>query len=82
MAMKARHGTTGRPFYEAKSGADLHHDTGRWTEREMVIDREKDRYFERVVDSETREVLRICEERLSDHRGHGTAKKKLFENDG
>lgn len=44
-------------------------------QRDLMIDRENDRYFERVVDPETGKVLRICEEPLSQHQGHGTANK-------
>jgi hypothetical protein len=79
--MKARHGTSGRPFHEAKFGADLHRATGRWMERELVIDRENDRYGERVIDPETGEIVYLCEEPLSQHQGHGTAKKKSSSED-
>ena len=80
--MKARHGIGGRPFYETKSGADLHRATGRWMERDLVVDRENDRYIERVVDPETGKVIHVCEEPLSEHQGHGTAKKKSSDGDG
>lgn len=82
LGMKARHGIGGRPFYETKSGADLHRATGRWMQRDLVIDRENDRYVERVVDPETGEIVHVCEEPLSEHQGHGTAKKKSSDNDG
>jgi hypothetical protein len=65
LGMKARHGTGGRPFYQAKSGADLHRATGRWLERELVIDRQNDRYAENVIDPQTGEVVHVCEEPLS-----------------
>lgn len=45
--------------------------------REQVIDRDNDKYFERVTDYATGEVLHECEEPLSKHVGHGSAKKKL-----
>ena len=35
-----------------------------------------DRYFERVVDEETAQLLRLCDEPLSEHQGHGSAKRK------
>jgi DNA-directed RNA polymerase subunit RPC12/RpoP len=79
LAGKARHGPTGRPFYKFKSGADLHRDTGQWMERDMVIDRQNDRYIERVVDPETGEVLHTCEEPLRKHQGHGRAKRTKAE---
>lgn len=79
LGMKARHGPTGRPFYETKSGADFHRTSGLWMQRDLVIDRDNDRYFERIIDPETGEVLRICEEPLSQHRGHGKAKRRSNE---
>ena len=74
--MKARHGAGGRPFYESKSGANLHRATDRWMQRDLVVDRESDRYIERVVDPDTGKIVHVCEEPLSKHQGHGTAKKK------
>ena len=40
------------------------------------IDRDADTYYERVVDSDTGDVLRHCEEPLSQHFGRGSAKPK------
>ncbi len=40
-----------------------------------VIDRENDRYKELVLDAETGEIIHNCEEPLSEHIGHGKAKK-------
>ena len=42
---------------------------------ERLIDRKNDRYFELVEDPDTDEVVHRCEEKLSDHRGHGSAKR-------
>jgi len=42
--------------------------------REMIVDREGNRYLEKVTDPETGEVVHSCEEPLSEHQGHGTAK--------
>jgi hypothetical protein len=80
--MKARHGGAGRPFFEAKEGANLHRKSGRWMQRDLVIDRDNDRYLERVVDPETGAVIHECEEPLSQHQRHGTAKRKGNANDG
>ena len=44
--------------------------------REEVIDRDKDVYFEKVTDYEDGRTIHHCEERLSEHKGHGSAKKK------
>ncbi|MDA0574110.1 hypothetical protein [Burkholderia gladioli] len=40
------------------------------------IDRDADTYFERVIDPETGEVFRLCEEPLSEHFERGSAKKR------
>jgi hypothetical protein len=42
--------------------------------RIQVIDRENDQYKELVVDAETGDVIHSCEEPLSKHIGHGSAK--------
>ena len=76
MSMKARRGSTGRPFLEAKAGANLHRTSGNWMHRDLVIDRDNDRYVERIVDSKTAAVIHECKEPLSRHRGHGTAKRR------
>jgi hypothetical protein len=41
-----------------------------------VIDRENNLYKEVVTNAETGEVIHACEEPLSKHIGHGSAKKK------
>jgi hypothetical protein len=43
---------------------------------DRVIDRDNDYYLERIVDPETGEVIRECEEKLSEHQGRGSAKPK------
>jgi hypothetical protein len=75
LGMKARHATGDRPFLEQVSGADLCKKTGAWMELIRVIDREKDLYKETVTDPKTGEIIRQCEEPLSQHTNHGSAKK-------
>jgi hypothetical protein len=58
-----------------RSGASFFRKLGRWHILTRVIDREQDRYYEKVVDEETGEVLREVDERLSDHQGHGDGRK-------
>jgi hypothetical protein len=41
-----------------------------------VIDRDNNRYFEMVTDYESGEIIHHCEEPLSEHQGHGSAKPK------
>ena len=61
--------------YERLSGDDLEKKSGKWKKKERIIDRENDRYMEKVIDPETGEVTRHCDEPLSKHQGHGSAKK-------
>jgi len=75
LGIKARHGGEGKPFQEGKYGDDLHRKTGKWNKLERTIDRCNDRYTERIEDGETGAVIRDVDEPLSQHRGHGSAKK-------
>jgi hypothetical protein len=77
VGIKARHGSSGTPFLESKFGDSLQHKTGEWMSREMTVDRENDRYKEIITNPETGKVIHHCEEPLSSHRGHGSAKKKV-----
>lgn len=82
MGWKERHGNAGRPILEGKTGASLHRLSGKWMQRGLVIDRENDRYIERVIDPKTGAVIHECEEPLSQHQGHGKAKRKPKEGGG
>ena len=57
-------------------GKDWSETLGRFVSKHQIIDRKGDRYFEIVVDDESGEILRSCEESLRDHSGHGSAKKR------
>jgi hypothetical protein len=76
VGLKVRHEGERRPFRLGKYGDSLHRLSGKWNRREMTVDRENDRYTERVIDGETGEVIHDVDEPLSDHRGHGSAKDK------
>jgi hypothetical protein len=65
-----------KPLIEGFSGDDLHRKTGKWNKKIRVIDQEKDLYVETITDPETGEVIHHQEHKLSEHRGHGSAKKK------
>jgi hypothetical protein len=65
-----------KPIYESVSGDDLHRATGQWNKLTREIDRENNRYREVVVNPETNEVLRECDERLTEHTDRGSAKPK------
>lgn len=76
LGFKVKCGGKRRPAVEGVSGADLHRKSGRWMHLTRLIDRKKDRYEEVVTDPETGEVIHECRERLSDHRGHGAARRR------
>lgn len=54
-----------------------HNRDGALGRHERVLDRQNDRYFEKVTICESGEVTHLCEEPLTDHRDHGSAKKPL-----
>jgi hypothetical protein len=76
LGLKARHGNTGKPFLEQKSGDSFFYKAQKWVYRIMRIDRDNDHYSETVVDPNTNEVIHKCEEPLRDHQGRGSAKRK------
>jgi hypothetical protein len=45
--------------------------------RKMLINRKDNAYFEEITNPVTGEVIHRCKEKLSDHTGHGNAKKTL-----
>lgn len=64
------------PRVDFFSGADVRKADGKWMQKERLIDKDNDRYMEKVVDPETGEVVHHTEEPLSEHFGHGSAKVK------
>ena len=75
-SLKFKQKRTGRTLSEGVSGDDLHRKSGKWMKKERLIDREKDHYKEVVTDPDTGQVIHHCDEPLSKHRGHGSAKKR------
>lgn len=43
---------------------------------ERLVDRETNRYFERVTIFDSGEITHLCDEPLTEHTGHGSAKGK------
>jgi predicted RNA-binding Zn-ribbon protein involved in translation (DUF1610 family) len=80
--LKGRHAGGVRPFVEQAHGSDLHRQSGRWMRLDRVVDREKNRYTERVTDPATGEVVHECAEPLTDHQDHGAAKGHPKRTDG
>ena len=64
-----------RAFNEQLVGDEFHRDTQTWRKRQRLFDRDGDRYVEVITDADGNEVHR-CEEPLSAHVGHGTARKR------
>lgn len=76
MALKAKRPGQKKPHAELKSGASHSQKLGKLVEHERLIDRARDRYLERVTDYETGQVIHHTDEPLSQHHGHGSAKKR------
>ena len=47
----------------------------KWVKRNMRVDRDRDLYQEVVMDPDTGAIIHECEEPLSQHRGHGSARR-------
>jgi hypothetical protein len=80
LTAKGRRAGEKRPFIEQTVGDDLYRKTGRWMNFQRVIDRLKNWYHERVADPATGAVVHECDEPLTEHRGHGSAKQKRHPN--
>ncbi len=65
-----------KPLIESKAGLDLHRASGRYYDKVRFIDRQKDLYRELITEPKTGVIIHQCEEPLSKHRGHGSAKYK------
>lgn len=73
--LKAREVGKKDPVRELVAGDELSWKTGKWMEKQRVIDRRANRYTEKVVDSETGEIVHECNEPLSEHRDRGSARR-------
>lgn len=56
------------------SGVEHSHKHGKLVRVHRTIDKDNDRYVEKVTDLHTGEILHECDEPLSEHINHGTAK--------
>lgn len=61
--------------WESYVGIERHRRSGALVRVERVVDRDSDRYVERVTDLTTGAVIHECVEPLTEHRGHGSAKR-------
>jgi hypothetical protein len=76
LRLKARTSGQGKAFAEGKSGQDWSHRLKRWVRLNRLIDRRNDRYRETVTDPVNGAIIHSMDEPLSDHIGHGSAKKR------
>jgi hypothetical protein len=65
----------GKYDHEALHGHEFNI-AGNLMHKERIFDRKNNLYKERVVNTDTGEVIREVEHPLSDHTGHGSAKRK------
>ena len=72
LAGKVRNPSSRRPFLEFIMGDDQFRRTGQWNTLERVIDRRRD-YYREIIRDPAGNIIHYCEERLSEHRGHGLA---------
>jgi hypothetical protein len=73
-----RHRSPGRDNYDVQhiEGDSLEKRTGKWNWLSWVIDRVNNRYQKRIIDGETGAILRDDDKPLSEHRDHGSARRK------
>lgn len=76
---KVRSGEAGKPgakpWLTTMSEPSWSYSAEKWMHREKTENRREDRYTEVVKDPDTGEIIREVNEPLSEHRGHGSAKK-------
>lgn len=72
VGFKAKRAGERKPFREAFDIPETQRSTGTPTRHERLIDRDDDRYVERVVEEGTGRVLHETDHRLGEHKGHGT----------
>jgi hypothetical protein len=76
IAIKVKRPGRKKALMEETRGFEASAESGPLVHKRRLIDRGGDRYVERVLDSKTGDVLRDCDERLTDHRGRGSAKAR------
>jgi hypothetical protein len=62
--------------FDTYSGVEHSHKFGKLVRVHRTIDKDNDRYMEKVIDMQTGEILHECDEPLSQHTNHGTAKPR------
>ena len=62
--------------YEEIAGKEWSYSLARFVSKHRIIDKMGNRYFELVVDDKSGKILRSCQEPLSDHSNHGSAREQ------
>ena len=62
--------------FDTYSGVEHSHKYGKLVRVHRTIDKDNDRYMEKVIDMQTGAILHECDEPLSQHINHGTAKQR------
>jgi len=75
MRFKAKRPGHKKPIYEGRYEPSVQRTTGITMRLERFFDRISDWYQERVTNPKTGELVHSCDEPLSQHQGHGSAKK-------
>jgi hypothetical protein len=76
LRMRVTNPNVKRPTSESLVGDSYSHKLGKWMRIRRMIDRVRNWYSETVIDPASGEVIHKTEEQLSEHVGHGSAKKK------
>jgi hypothetical protein len=76
MRMVGKRAGRARPLFEARTGASYFRSGQEWHHVERLVDRENDRYVEKITRISTGEVVRHVDEPLSEHIGHGSDKRR------
>ena len=80
MRGKARSGEAGKPggkpWLTTMSEPSWSHDRQKWLHREKTENRRDNRYTEVVKDPDTGEIVHEVDAPLTDHQGHGSARRK------
>lgn len=62
--------------FDTYSGVEHSHRYGRLVRVHRTVDKDNDSYSEKVIDMQTGEILHECDEPLSHHINHGSAKAR------
>lgn len=76
LAIAGKKAGRGAFFIKQQIGSSFYRLERRWHNLHRIIDRRRNRYFEHIEDEKTGKVVRHVDERLSDHIGRGSAKRR------